>query len=178
MGSKYVDTASIVQVIGCVYNNVRLLDFSDRYIITENDFADQFHKVVFGAIYKLYELGASTVTVSTILDFLSSRPKSEAIFKKEKGEEWLLKVSEIAVAESFDYYYSRLKKMSLLRAYDNHGIDVTEIYDPDNLFDAKKKQLQEERLDNSSLEELANKIDLIIDGIRAEYVDNSFGEAY
>ena len=177
MSSKYVDIASIVQVIGCVYNNVSLLDFSDRYIITENDFSDPFHKVVFGAIYKLHELGSSVVTVGTIIDFLSSRPKSEAIFRKEKGEEWLLKASEVAVSESFDYYYSRLKKMSLLRAYDNHGIDVSEIYDPDNLFDAKKKQLQEERLDNSSLEELANKIDLMIDGIRAEYVNNSMGES-
>ena len=54
MPSKYVDTASTIQVIGCVYNNVQILDFNDKYIISENDFADQFHRVVFGSIYKLH----------------------------------------------------------------------------------------------------------------------------
>ena len=57
MGSKYVDTTSIMQVIGCVYNNPILLDATDKYIITDEDFPDNFHKTVFGCIYKLYELG-------------------------------------------------------------------------------------------------------------------------
>ena len=34
MASKYVDTTSIMQVIGCVYNNPQLLDFTDKYTIT------------------------------------------------------------------------------------------------------------------------------------------------
>ena len=38
--------------------------------------------------------------------------------------------------------------MTLLRAYDSFGVDVTDIYDPDNILDIKKKQLQEEQLDN------------------------------
>ena len=39
------------------------------------------------------------------------------------------------------------------------GMDLSWLYDPDNIFDAKKKQEQEEWLDNSSLEEIANVID-------------------
>ena len=53
-------------------------------IITDEDFADQFHKIIFGAIYKIHELGAERITINNILDFLSSRPKSEAIFVKQK----------------------------------------------------------------------------------------------
>lgn len=67
--------------------------------------------------------------------------------------------------------------MSLLRAYDKYGIDVSDIYDPDNILDTKRKQFQEEWLDNSSLEDIANKVDGKIEAIRAEYVDNEFGEA-
>ena len=48
--SKYVDITSIMQVIGCVYNNPTLLDFTDRYTITEEDFQEEFHKITFGAI--------------------------------------------------------------------------------------------------------------------------------
>ena len=68
--------------------------------------------------------------------------------------------------------------MSLLRAYDSYGIDVSFIYDPDNILDTKKKQMQEEWLDNSCLEEIAAKIDLRIEEIKVQYVDDVHGEAY
>lgn len=177
MPSKYVDPTAITQVIGCVYNTPQLLDFTDRYTITDEDFADEFHRIVFGAIYKIHELGAQKITLENISDFLSSRPKYEATFKVNKGEEWLLKVSENAKPLSFDYYYGRLKKMSLLRAYDKYGIDVSFIYDPDNILDTEKKQLQEDNLDNSSLEHIAQLIDDRIEQIKYEYVNDVEGIA-
>ena len=70
-----------------------------------------------------------------------------------------------------------MKKMSLLRAYDTFGIDVTDIYDPDNILDVKKRQLQEDRLDNSSLEQIAEQIDNKITKIKAKYVDNFENES-
>ena len=177
MPSKYVDPTAITQVIGCVYNTPQLLDFTDRYTITDEDFVDEFHRIVFGAIYKIHELGAQKITLENISDFLSSRPKYEATFKVNKGEEWILKVSENAKPLSFDYYYSRLKKMSLLRAYDRYGIDVSFIYDPDNILDTEKKQLQEDNLDNSSLEHIAQLIDDRIEQIKYEYVNDVEGVA-
>lgn len=177
MASKYIDTPSIVQVIGCVFKSPQLLDYSDKYTLTEEDFPDQFHKIVFGTIFKLHELGSEKIGINNILDYLSSRPKSEAIFIKQKGEEWLLKAAENAETSAFDYYYNRVKKMTLLRAFDSYGIDVTDIYDPDNIIDIKKKQLQEDQLDNSSLEEIVQKVQNKIDQIMATYVDDEWGEA-
>ena len=177
MASKYIDTTAIMQVIGCIFNNPALLEFTDKYTIVDEDFSDTFHKTVFGAIYKLHELGASTISLETISDFLSERPKSKAIYEKNKGEEWLLKISDIAMPSTFDYYYQRLKKFSLLRAFDNCGIDVSDLYDPDNILDMKKKQEQEDLLDNSTLAQLANKVDEKIERIRLQYVDDEFGEA-
>ena len=175
--SKYVDIASIIQVIGCVFKNPQLLDYTDKYVITDEDFPDQFHKIVFGTIFKLHELGAEKITLNSIADYLSSRPKSEKIYIKEKGDEWLSKAVENAETASFDYYYDRLKKMTLLRVYDTYGISVDDIYDPDSL-DLKKRQLQEDQLDNTSLTGLAEKIQNKIDMITATYVDGSWGEAY
>lgn len=177
MASQYVDTTSIMQVIGCVYNNPRLLEDTDKYSISDEDFPDIFHRTVFGVIYKLYELGVEKVNLENISDFLSSRPKSEAVYKTNKGEEWLIKVSDNAMPEAFDYYYNRMKKMTLLRAYNNYGIDVSDIYDINNILDIKKKQLQEEQLDNSSLTDLANIVDKKIDAIRLQYVDDNNEES-
>ena len=177
MASKYNDPTATMQVIGCVFNAPQLLEFTDKYTITDEDFADNFHKTVFGAIYKIYELGAKKITLENINDFFNSRPKSQAIYKQNKGDEWLLKVSENATAATFDYYYGRLKKFSLLRAYDNCGVDVTDIYDADNILDTKKKQLQEDLLDNSTLEQIADKVDMKIDSIRMQFVDDAYGES-
>ena len=177
MASKYVDVTAIMQVVGNVFNNPQILDFTDKYTITEDDFPDEFHRVAFGAIYKIHELGADRISLENIADFLSSRPKSAATFKQNKGEEWLLKVAETCMPEAFDYYYSRLKKFSLLRAYDNYGVDVSDIYDADNILDTRKKQLQEDLLDNSTLEQIADKVENKIEGIRLKYVDDAFGQA-
>ena len=177
MPSKYVDTPSIVQVIGCVCKIPQLLDYADKYTLTEEDFPEQFHKIVFGTIYKLHELGAEKITLNSILDYLAARPKSEAIFIKQKGEEWLIKAVENAQTASFDYYYSRVKKMTLLRAFDSYGFDVSDIYDPDNIIDTKKRQLQEDQLDNATLESLAQKVQDKVDEIKSSYVDDSWGEA-
>lgn len=177
MASKYVDTTAIMQVIGSVFKNPQILDFTDKYTVVDEDFADEFHKIAFGAIYKIHELGADKITLENISDFLASRPKSAVVFKQQKGEEWLLKVSETCLPEAFDYYYSRLKKFTLLRAYDAYGVDVSDIYDADNILDTKKKQIQEDLLDNSTLEQIADKIDNKIEMIRLKYVDDVGGEA-
>jgi len=177
MASKYVDSSAILQVIGNVYNNPSLLDDTDKYSITEDDFQSEFHKIIFGSIYKLYELGAKKITLENIADFLADRPKAEGIYKQNKGDEWVLRTAESAIEDSFDYYYNRLKKFTLLRAYDNIGLDVRFIFDPDNILDGKKRQLQEEQLDNSTLDQIAQKIDEKIEKIKIKYVDDVYEEA-
>ena len=176
--SKFVDTTSIMQVIGCVYNNPSLLDQTDKYTITDDDFPDKFHKIAFGAIYNIYNLGAKEINLKNVLDFLSQHPKSEAIFKKEKGEDWLIQVAENTTPTAFDYYYNRLKKMTLLRAFDNCGIDVSSLYDPDNILDTKKKEYQENWLDNTDLADIAGKIIEKVDSIVSSYVNHTFGEVH
>ena len=73
MASKYVDTTAIMQVIGTVFNNPQILEYTDKYTIIDEDFADEFHRIAFGAIYKIHELGADKITLENISDFLSLR---------------------------------------------------------------------------------------------------------
>lgn len=177
MSSKYVDPVAITQVIGCVFNSPKLLDLTDKYTVTEEDFVENFHKILFGAIYKIHESGVTNISIENITDYLSTKPKSFAIYNQNKGEEYLNKIVELSSPMAFDYYYSRMKKMSLLRAYDNYGIDVSFIYDIDNILDTKKKQEQEEFLDNSSLIDIADLIDQRIQQVRFSYADNEINEA-
>ena len=179
MASKYNDQTAVIQVIGCVFNNVGLLDFDDTYTVTEEDFTSEFHKIVFGAIYQLHYNGAKSVSVAGISDFLALRPKQYAVFEVNKGAEFLLRASNTANETTFKYYYDRMKKMTLLRMYDNFGLDVSFLYDPDNIMDLKKKELQEQWLDNTDLQEIANIIDDKILTIRQTYADvNDCGQSF
>ena len=173
----YVDPIAIMQVIGTVFNNTSILDNTDAYTIHEEDFVEEFHKIVFGSIYNIHLTG-SQVTPETILDYLSNRPKFEAVFKQNRGLEYLSKVSAIATFDTFNYYYSRMKKFTLLRNYQKYGIDISELYDPNILLDVKKKQEQEDWLDNTSITEIADIVDKRIEDIKSKYLDDDFYEGY
>ena len=173
---RYVDIPAIVQVIGCVYQNPNLID-NDSYTFTLNDFTEEFHQVIFGSIYNLHQLGADKITSSTIEDYLEQRPKKLAVYQANKGNEYLEKVAENSQLAAFNFYYHRMKKMTLLRMYNEKaGMDLSSIYDINNIFDQKKKQAQEDWLDHHTEEEIADLINDKIEDIRLKYVDAASGD--
>ena len=66
-----------------------------------------------------------------------------------------------------------MKKMTLLRMYSNIGMDLSWLYDVDNILDAKKKQAQEDWFDNTTLEDIAAIIDDKITTIKMKYIDDA-----
>jgi replicative DNA helicase len=66
-----------------------------------------------------------------------------------------------------------MKKMTLLREYQKVGMDCTWLYDINNIFDVKKKQAQEDWLDNTPLGEIADLIDKRIMDIRLKHVEDA-----
>ena len=170
--NKYAEIPNLVQVIGCIFKNPKLLERDDKYKFNEQDFYDEFHQLVFGCMYNLWQLGAKEITLPAIEDYLTQRPKALAIYKTNKGPEFILKAAEMANVNTFDYYYNRMKKMSLLRAYEEMGMDLTWLYNPDEVMDMKRKQAQEDWLDNATLADIYNKINNKIDSIKLQYVEN------
>ena len=170
--NKYAEIPNLVQVIGCIFKNPKLLERDDKYKFNEQDFYDEFHQLVFGCMYNLWQLGAKEITLPAIEDYLTQRPKALATYKANKGPEFILKAAEMANVNTFDYYYNRMKKMSLLRAYEEMGMDLTWLYNPDEVMDMKKKQAQEDWLDNATLADIYNKINDKIDSIKLQYVEN------
>jgi replicative DNA helicase len=90
----YTDSAAITQVIGCVFNDASILD-DERYIIREDDFVDEFHKIVFGSMYRIHE-NNSKVNLDAIVDYLANRPKYNAVFQTRKGIDYLIEAAKIA----------------------------------------------------------------------------------
>ena len=170
--AKYVDIPAIVQVIGGVYLNNSFLDNED-YFFNEEDFTEDFHRILFEAIINLHELGVKQIDINSIEDYLEQRPKKKATYLANKGAEYLENLANKTQVAAFDYYYGRMKKMTLLRSYQKIGMDLSWLYDINNIFDAKKKQAQEDWLDNTSLSDIADMIDKKIMDVRLRCVDDA-----
>ena len=170
---RYVDIPAIVQVIGCVYQNPNLID-DERYSFTSDDFTEDLHKVIFGSIYNLHNLGVERITASVIEDYLQQKPKKLSVYKTYNGSAYLEKAISICQPDAFNYYYHKMKKMTLLRMYNERaGLDLSWLYDINNIFDQKKKQRQEEWLDNTTEEEIAETIDNKIENIKLKYLNGA-----
>ena len=61
MKSRYVDVPAIVNVIGTIYKNPSILDNEEKYFFNLDDFTEKFHKILFGAIYNLHQLGTKEI---------------------------------------------------------------------------------------------------------------------
>jgi replicative DNA helicase len=179
MGSKYKDTRAAVRVLGELLNRPELLDESNGYFFRAEDFTDELHRIIVSAANGMYKTGGVERFTPELFDsYLSSRPQAYAVFKANNGPEWVAET--MAMAEeggNFDFYYQRLKKMTLLRSYESVGMNLNWLYDPEDVFDNGKREEQERRLDEMSLSEIADEIDVRMQAVRSSYVDNSKGEA-
>ncbi len=172
---KYIDTPATVQVLGCIINNLDILNDS-RYELSDEDFPKGFHRTLFSALSNLAALGTEYITPQTIEDYLNDKPQSYAEYKAGDGPRFVKSCTTGADFQNFDYYYNRIKKLTLLQAYHDIGLDVSSLYNPDELNISKREQ-QNKYFDSLSLTDIADKIDMLMLKIRSEYVDHTSDES-
>ncbi len=175
--TRYVDKNSIRYVLGNLIKKPSLLEEGDKYTFNSEDFVEPFHKMLFGVINNLKAQGAKKFDLVDIDNYLTERPSLYKLYNDNKGAEYLVEASKVAELQTFDFYYGRMKKMTLLRMYDNYGIDVSFIYNPDNILDIALKQKQEDWIDNNTLEAIAFAVDERIEEIKAGYVNSTDNES-
>ena len=175
--NKLYESEVAMQVIGSIYTRPSLLDEDGKYFFSEQDFVTEFHRVAFGVIYNLHMMGSRKVTSVEIDSYLKDRPHDRGIYESSGGFIKIAEIAEKCNLESFDYYYQRLKKMSLLRGYDAIGMDVSFLYDPDNLLDPQKRKEQEDKFDKYTLNDIAQIIEDKIEVVKRNRIDNATDEA-
>lgn len=174
--SKYVDTESCIQLIGCLIKNPSLFDESGVYFFVEEDFPTELHKIIFGSLWNMWQMGARSFSVSRLEEYLENKPQSKAVYEARKGAEWFLKAEAAADITNFKYHYDRVKKMTLLRGYEEMGLDMSWLLDTNEL-DLNRRQEQRDYFDSLSLDSIAELIEERITNIRMRCIDNSIDEA-
>jgi replicative DNA helicase len=171
---KYYDVTSIMQVIGTVFLKPELLDMEEKYRFCEDDFVEDFHRTIFGAIYNTHKLGAEKITTQTIEDYLVQFPKKYGTYEANNGTSYLEALTGIANPDAFDFYYNKMKKLTLLRQYAGLGLRLDDLYDPDTLS-VDQMQSQEEWLNSVELMDIAAEVDAKVEQVKIRYAEGEDG---
>ena len=146
-------------VIGCLMKKpLLLLEYTD---IKPIDFDYRAARVCFNAINKLYQAGATALTVLEVdQEIMRYGGASELEYKNGNGLDFLKEAYIQGQEATFEIFYNRLKKCSLLRRLQKAHYDISEFYiDSKTNSDPRLEAEIIKRFDEASLEDILNSVE-------------------
>lgn len=164
---RLYDSASTLYVLGALMKKPVLLQES-RYLLSEVDFAAGLEKIIFTAIFNLHANGATQILPNDIDLYLTQFPSQYNAYKEADGLAYCQGLLSIADQEmrQFDFYYDRIKKFTILRDFEENGINIKEFYNPDASFMELEKE--NKKLNDLTIEEMFLKIHKRVSNIEAK----------
>lgn len=153
---------AVFQVLGCVIREPTLLE---NYNLTPEDFeGEDFHQIIFAAVYNLYNQGVKVIDCFAIDAFIQPYEKHYRIFSDNQGLEYINDAINMCEPENFPYNYNRVKKFSLLRFLEVKGLDTRGIFNPTEI-DPTKQQEEQMKFDKYSIDQIIALVEdnLVID---------------
>lgn len=150
--------------LGCLFKNPSLFTNS-AYPLCKQDFSPiDMHRVLYVCGLTISKTGCSDITEIEIDNFVSSYEAQKEILDDGNFAEFIETVKELAVIENFDYYYSIVRKFSLLRELKQQGINIDKYYD-ENIEDS----LAQKTLDEWSIQDILNDVESRANKLRTKY---------
>lgn len=164
-----VQPRSVYSVIGNLCKNPQALR-DPEIVLTERDFYQEFHKVIFSAIYNLAYSSAETTSINEIdIDnYLAPYTQLYQIWEKGNGRGYIRDSIEHSNVKTFKSNYERLKKFSLLRHYVENGIDISDLYDY-NSPDLRVQKEGMERIDSMKVQDIIDHYTVKMMNIRDSF---------
>lgn len=136
--ADYSSRDKALEVIGCIINNPSLLD---DYSLSEKDFENLAVKAIFKAVDKLHGDGSKFVDSDMIEACLEKYyPTDFRIYQRSQGINFVGQAVTKCHPMNFEANYNELKKWRLLRDLMDNGINVNDIYNPDDWADDDKSK--------------------------------------
>ena len=155
---KYYNSRAACQVLGCLLTNPELVK-SKELPISQDDFINPLHQVIFGVAYDLAHKGVKTIRLAEIENHLNATsPVSYERFMNQQGDEWVQKVLMDSEIGNYEHYYWIVRKLSCLRAYLQQGMDVAGLLDYTQV-DPTLIEQQEEKFFTMSMNDIIRYFD-------------------
>lgn len=171
------DTNASLYVLSCLMHRPLLLQ-NDRYAFVKTDFYKPLQEMVFYAIFNMAQNGVERITPQDVDLYIKQYNAQYEYYKQNKGYEFVLQCYQTAEGsdeKQFDTYYERLKKFSVLRDLESIGIDTTNIYDTNK--DALNRDVEDEKLNRISIEQILNNVRTDIVEIENRHVGKDNGQS-
>lgn len=177
----YINKIAVMQVLAGLIKDP-LLFASNKYRFDINDFQEQFHRIVYGAIDYLAHSGMEKIDYIDIDKFLQPYESQYKVFCDNRGIEYIQKILEMYDPKKFDYYYNTLKKYSLLVLLNSQGIDTRDLYDS-SIVNPDEQQKMQERFDKMSVNDIITSEEVKVAeakklfGSSSDLVEGSVGDS-
>jgi len=130
-----VDKRYVFLLFGVYCHNPRLI-LDKKYETNANDFAESFHKLIFGSIQNIAKKSrVSKITSLEIENEISQFPASMSLWNLNEGALYIDRAIEETVdkTENIELYFDTVRKFSMLRiATESLKMDISFIYDENN----------------------------------------------
>lgn len=149
------DKRAYAAVLGSLMLNPYLLEDAAKPLDKDDFNTEKFYSIIYVSTYNLYQQNVSIIDEASIDSYLSHYPEQYKIFQDNNGIKWISDVLELTQVENYDYYYHRVKKFSLLRYYENQGLDTSFLFDWEK-FDTAEEQ---KRFDDITEQEIIDSVE-------------------
>lgn len=164
--NKLQDKTSYIHIFSALIQNPMLLS---EFKITPKDFPESFHKILFSAIYNLFQDGVMEISELTIDGYLKDLPTQHKTFEDGRGIEYIQLCLDKGEVANFGYHFIRLKKFTLLREYHKVGMKIEEIYNV-GYVTAEEEIEQNRRFNDMGINDIIRYFDAKLLDIKDEFV--------
>lgn len=141
-------------------------------IKTEDFGGHKVSKIIFATINNMFQNGISTMTPIEVDMEIERYEAAATIYRAEKGLDYLNDCYEYSALDNFDYYYKRLKKLSLIRTLKKNHYDVSYFFKEDCDTLQEENELIE-RFDKATMEDIFQHIERNYNEIRSAYLTDA-----
>lgn len=160
------NTASLI--LGALCNNPTLM-LGEKYNFCKEDFSPiALHKIIFVCINNIAKKGVKKIDEIAINEYLDSYQAQKEIFGDNNGLSYIKLITSLAMEETFDFYYDKLKIYSVLRDYKKLKFDISEVYD-----ETKDEDEEKSKLAGYTLQEIIDIFEGKQSNIRKKYLHNA-----
>lgn len=167
MESLY-STVDVLNYLGSICNDTSILDEKSNRLYVVKDLENRFHKIIYTAIESVYlNNEIKEVDAVTINMFLSNYPDQYGCYIQNNGDEFVNKIKEIAKNVSYKQSLETIKKLTLLRGYEQLGISTKDIYNTE-LIDPVEISAERKKFDALTVVDIRDYVKSKLDTIHEE----------
>lgn len=162
------DFACYKQVLGCLMKKPALL--TEYHDIKREDFGHKLSKIIFTNLSNMYQNGMTSFEPMEVDLDLANNEVVYTYYQQNGGLDFVKDCYEVSRPENFDYYYNRLKKLSLLRVLRKNNYDISDFFRES--FDTTREENEViERFDEATVDSILCSVEAKFNEVKANFVN-------